>query len=62
MAQRISKYMESANLLKNQAGFRTNVSTIDQLILITTDIQMALNKGNRAVAVFMGLTSAFDTV
>lgn len=55
--------MEDANLITwYQAEFRTQISTINQLLRITTDIQIALNNGKRAAAVFMDLTSAFDTV
>jgi len=46
--------MEDSNILtKDQAGFRANVSTIDQLMRIVTDIQITMNKGWRAAAIFM---------
>jgi len=63
VAKRLNEYLETTNVLtKFQAGFRNKVSTIDQLMRIITDIQIALNKGWKAGAVFMDLTAAFDTV
>jgi len=63
LSKRINFYMEDSNLLtKNQAGFRSGVSTVDQLMRIVTDMQIAINKGWRGAAVFMDLSSAFDTV
>ncbi|KAG5876959.1 hypothetical protein JTB14_037709 [Gonioctena quinquepunctata] len=59
---RVMWYLESNHLLSDaQFGFRSNRSTIDQLILIEKEIQNSFSHRNQTVAVFSDLEKAFDT-
>ena len=49
-------------LLQEQAGFRHGRSAINQVTLLTQDIEDSLLVKKKAVAVFVNLTSAHDTI
>ena len=49
-------------LPKEQAGFRCRKSTIDQVVLLTQNIEDSFEAKKKAVAVFIDLTAAYDTV
>ena len=60
--ERLIHYLEKNNILsKFQAGFRTQRSTIDQLVRLETYIKDALAKGEHAIAIFFDLKKAYDT-
>ena len=48
-------------LLKEQTGFRRGKSTVDQVVLLTQNIEGSLEV-KKACAVFIDLTAAYDTV
>jgi len=48
-------------LAQEQAGFRHRWSTVDQVILLTQDIEDSFS-AKKAGAVFVDLTAAYDTV
>ena len=52
------------NLLlpKEQAGFRQGKSTVDQVVLLTQNIEDSFEAKKKASAVFVNLTAAYDTV
>ena len=49
-------------LLKEQAGFRCGKSTVDQVVLLTQNIEDSFEAKKNAGAVFVDLTAAYDTV
>ena len=49
-------------LPKEQVGFRRGKSTVDQVVLLTQNIEDSFEAKKKAVAVFIDLTSAYDTV
>ena len=49
-------------LLKEQAGFRRGKSTVDQVALLTQNIEGFFEAKMKAGAVFVNLTAAYDTV
>ena len=60
--ERLIHFLEKNNILsKFQAGFRTQRSTIDQLVRLETYIKDALAKGEHAIAIFFDLKKAYDT-
>ena len=49
-------------LPREQAGFRRGRSTVDQVTLLTQDIEDSLQHNEKAGVVFLDLTAAYDTV
>ena len=49
-------------LPKEQAGFRRGKSTVDQVVLLTQNIEDSFEAKKKASAVFVNLTAAYDTV
>ena len=49
-------------LLKEQAGFRRGKSTVDQVVLLTQDIEDSFEAKKKAGAMFTNLTAAYNTV
>ena len=49
-------------LPKKQAGFRRGKSTVDQVVLLTQNIEHSFEAKKKAGAVFIDLTAAYDTV
>ena len=49
-------------LPKEQAGIRRGMSTIDQVVLLTQNIEDSFEAKKKAGAVFIDLTAAYDTV
>ena len=49
-------------LPKQQAGFRRGKSTVDQVVLLTQNIEDSFEAKKKAGAVFVDLTAAYDTV
>ena len=49
-------------LPKEQAGFRCGNSTVDQVVLLTQNIEDSFEAKKKAGAVFVDLTAAYDTV
>ena len=49
-------------LSKKQAGFRRGKSTVDQVVLLTQNIEDFFEAKKKAGAVFVDLTAAYDTV
>ena len=47
---------------KEQAGFRRGKSTVDQVVLLTQNIEDSFEAKKKAGAVFINLTAAYDTV
>ena len=47
---------------KEQAGFRRGKSTVDQVVLLTQNIEDSFEAKKKASAVFVDLTAAYDTV
>ena len=63
IASRLSTFLEKANYFdENQAGFRRNRSTLDQLFKLSQSVSTALKKHKKAVGVFLGVEKAFDAV
>jgi len=48
-------------LPREQAGFRHGRSTVDQVTLLTQDIEDSFSAKKKAGAVFVDLTAAYDT-
>ena len=48
-------------LPKEQAGFRRGKSTVDQVVLLTQNIEDSFEAKKKAGAVFIDLTAAYDT-
>ena len=49
-------------LPKEQAGFRRGKSTVDQVVLLTQNIEDSFEAKKKASAVFVNLTAVYDTV
>ena len=49
-------------LPREQAGFRRGRSTVDQVTLLTQDIEDSFQNNEKAGVVFLDLTAAYDTV
>ena len=49
-------------LPKEQAGFRRGKSTVDQVVLLTQNIEDSFEAKKKAGAVFVNLTAVYDTV
>ena len=49
-------------LFKEQAGFRRGKSTVDQVVLLTQNIEDCFEAKKKAGAVFIDLTAVYDTV
>ena len=49
-------------LPKEQDGFRRGKSTVDQVVLLTKNIEVSFETKKKAGAVFVNLTAAYDTV
>ena len=49
-------------LPKEQAGFRHGKSTVDQVVLLTQNIEDSFEAKKKAGAIFVNLTAAYDTV
>ena len=49
-------------LPKEQAGFRREKSTVDQVVLLTQNIEDSFEAKKKAGSVFVNLTAAYDTV
>ena len=49
-------------LPKEQAGFRRGKLTVDQIVLLTQNIEDFFEAKKKAGAVFIDLTAAYDTV
>ena len=49
-------------LPKEQAGFRRGKSTVDQVVLLTQNIEDSYEAKKKAGAIFIDLTAAYDTV
>ena len=49
-------------LPKEQAGFRSGKSTVDQIVLLTQNIEDSFEAKKKAGAVFVNLTAAYDIV
>ncbi|KAL7878943.1 hypothetical protein AOLI_G00099170 [Acnodon oligacanthus] len=49
-------------LPSQQAGFRRGRSTVDQVTLLTQDIEDSFQDNDKAGVVFLDLTAAYDTV
>ena len=49
-------------LLKEQVGFQCKKSTVDQVVLLTQNIEDSFEAKKKAGAVFFDLTAAYDTV
>lgn len=61
--KRLMAYLEKNSIIaSNQYGFRTQKSTDDAVLQLTTLITKHLDKGERCVGVFLDLQKAFDTV
>ena len=56
-----TNYYRSASP-REQAGFRLGKSTVDQVTLMTQDVEDCFEAKNKAGAVFLDLTAAYDTV
>ena len=60
---RISEYLSDEHILSpNQFGFQRTLSTYMPMLLLQEQITKALEKGNVAVAIYLDLKKAFDTV
>ena len=49
-------------LFKEQAGFRCGKSIVDQVVLLTQNIENCFEAKKKAGSVFFDLTAAYDTV
>ena len=49
-------------LPKEQAGFRRGKSTVDQVVMLTQNIEDSFKAKRKAGTVFVDLTAAYDTV
>lgn len=61
--KKIMEELERHNILApNQFGFRRDHSTHDAIALLSKQITLALDKGNKACAIFLDLAKAFDSI
>ncbi|KAI8435596.1 hypothetical protein MSG28_003872 [Choristoneura fumiferana] len=60
---RLEWILESRHILsQSQFGFRRGLGTMDSLSILTSDIRLALSRGQHLVGVFLDITSAYDNV
>lgn len=60
---RLMTYVQKYEILSiNQFGFRENMGTSDAALKVINTVVEALDAGNKAMAVFLDLSKAFDTV
>ena len=60
---RLKNYVESNNIINDyQTGFRSGYSTIDNMFILQTLIQILHNKKKKLFCAFIDLKRAFDTV
>ena len=59
--KRINSVVEKF-LPREQAGFRSGRSTVDQVASLTQNIEQAFDDKNVCGAIFLDLTAAYDTV
>lgn len=63
LRKRLNALLEEKGLITNiQAGFRSGISAIDQLMWRATDAQVLLSNGIQVAAIFMDLSNLFVTV
>ena len=63
MYNRLIIYLDKHNIIfSGQFGFRANHSTAHALLLITDQIQRAIERGHFTCGIFLDLSQAFDTV
>ena len=61
IAFRLNSYIERNNLISNnKSGFRKHRSTIDQLVRLSSEINMAFMENKAIGAIFLELGKAFD--
>ncbi|XP_072384622.1 uncharacterized protein [Diabrotica undecimpunctata] len=61
--KRLLWFLEENNLIDAaQSGFRPNRSTMDNLVLLHTEITQAISNKNEVITVALDLESAFDTI
>ena len=62
--KRLSSWLENSNIIvENQAGFRKNYSTVDQIFNLFAVVQKYLNrKGQKLYVAFVDFKKAFDSV
>ena len=59
----LMRYIEINNILPNfQFGYRKNHNTCQAVLTFAKEIEKTLDKKQSAIAVFMDLSKAFDTV
>jgi ribonuclease HI len=60
---RLEWILENRNIIsKTQFGFRKGMGTMDSLSILTSDIRLALTRGEHVVGVFLDVTAAYDNV
>ena len=60
---RLTQYADSVDLIKeNQSGFRTNYSTVDNMFVLYSLIELSFLKKKKMYCAFIDFTSAFDKV
>ena len=63
LKERITKFLDKYHILSDhQFGFRKGKSTSDAMLSLTTKIYQSLDKKRPAMALFIDLAKAFDTV
>lgn len=63
LKKRLMSFLEENNLLStNQFGFIKNKSTDDAIFQLTSNLYKALDDSEKALAIFLDLAKAFDTV
>ena len=63
LKERLINFLNSCNILSDkQYAFLENMSTNDAMCQLVTEITNQLNEGRKAMAVFLDLAKAFDTV
>ena len=60
---RLNSWAEEYNIyIEAKAGFRTNMSTIDNIVILSALISQNLNNNKQLNCVFIDFTKAFDYV
>lgn len=63
LAERIKKDCEEKRVItQNQTGFRKGMGTIDNIYVINYLVNKQLEKGKKAVVLFVDMKAAFDSV
>lgn len=63
LAERIKKDCEEKRIIpQNQTGFRKGMGTINNIYVINYLVNKQLKKGKKAVALFVDMKAAFDSV